>query len=113
MLPLAIVSSRLQSVCNRVARVSGTADGISRVLRSGACGGVTLARALLANPDLPNLLAAGRTPAAPCTFCNKCLAHVIENPLGCYEEARFVGRGGREELIRQVMAIFENEVEAD
>ena len=93
--------------------MSGTADGISRVLRSGACGGVTLARALLANPDLPNLLAAGRTPAAPCTFCNKCLAHVIENPLGCYEEARFVGRGGREELIRQVMAIFENEVEAD
>lgn len=87
-----------------------TADGIGEALRSGACDGVTIARPLLANPDLPNLLAAGRTPEAPCTFCNKCLAHVIENPLGCYEESRFAGRGGREEMIRQVMAIFENEV---
>lgn len=87
-----------------------TADVISRALSSGACDGVTLARALLANPDLPNLLAEGRVPEAPCTFCNKCLGHVIENPLGCYEDARFVGRGGREEMIRQVMAIFESEV---
>src|SRR5574342_600838 len=87
-----------------------TADGISRALRSNACDGVTIARPLLANPDLPHLRAAGAQPVAPCTYCNKCLAHVFENPLGCYEEARFVGRGGRAEMIRQIMSIFEDEV---
>lgn len=39
-----------------------SADVISRALHSGACDGMTLARALLANPDLPNLLAEGASP---------------------------------------------------
>lgn len=69
-----------------------TAEGIAEAIRSGACDAVTIARPLLANPNLPNLLKAGQRPAAPCTFCNKCLAHVLENPLGCYEESRFEGR---------------------
>ena len=23
----------------------------------------------------------------PCTYCNKCLVHVVEHPIGCYEES--------------------------
>ena len=31
----------------------------------------------------------------PCTYCNKCLVHVVEHPLGCYEESRFASRRRR------------------
>lgn len=85
-----------------------TAHGIGRVLRGGVCDAVTIARPLLANPNLPRDLEAGwdgpRNP--PCTYCNNCLLHVIENPLGCYDETRFEGRGGRDEMLREVFAIF-------
>jgi hypothetical protein len=37
--------------------------------------------------------AAGKDRAdKPCTYCNKCLVHVVEHPLGCYEESRFASR---------------------
>jgi 2,4-dienoyl-CoA reductase (NADPH2) len=87
-----------------------TAHGIGRVLRSGACDAVTMARPLLANPGLPlDLLEGWDGPKAPlCTYCNKCLLHVIEHPLGCYDESRFVDRGGREEMLREVFEIFED-----
>jgi 2,4-dienoyl-CoA reductase-like NADH-dependent reductase (Old Yellow Enzyme family) len=85
-----------------------TAHGIGKVLRGSACDVVTIARPLLANPNLPRDLEAGwdgpHNP--PCTFCNKCLLHVIENPLGCYDETRFDGRGGRDAMLREVLAIF-------
>jgi 2,4-dienoyl-CoA reductase (NADPH2) len=85
-----------------------TAHGIGKVLRGGACDAVTIARPLLANPHLPRDLAAGwdgpQNP--PCTYCNQCLLHVIENPLGCYDETRFDGRGGREAMLREVFEIF-------
>ena len=28
----------------------------------------------------------------PCTYCNRCLVNVVENPLGCYDETRFPSR---------------------
>src|SRR5262249_1238906 len=88
-----------------------TAHGIGRALRAdreNACEIVTMARSLLANPNLPQDLAEGwdGPKAPPCTYCNKCLLHVIQDPLGCYEETRFEGRGGRDEMLRQVFAIF-------
>jgi 2,4-dienoyl-CoA reductase (NADPH2) len=85
-----------------------TAHGIGRVLREGACDAVTIARPLLANPNLPHELIAGwdGPQDPPCTYCNKCLLHVLEHPLGCYDEDRFVGRGDREEMLRQVFAVF-------
>ena len=86
-----------------------TAAGIGRVLREGDCDAVTIARPLLANPDLPLLLDAGRAPEFPCTYCNKCLVHVLENPLGCYDESRYATRGGYPAMIRDIMAIFEDE----
>jgi hypothetical protein len=69
-----------------------------------------MARPLLANPGLPNDLQAGWAgpQEPPCTYCNKCLLHVIEHPLGCYDESRFEGRHGREEMLRRVFAIFDD-----
>lgn len=86
-----------------------TGDGISRVLHSELCDAVAIARPLLANPNLPNLLKQGRAPEFPCTYCNKCLVQVLENPLGCYDETRFRTLGGREEMIKKIMAIFTDE----
>lgn len=40
----------------------------------------------------------------PCTYCNKCLVNVIENPLGCYDETRF---GSREEMISQILSVYQ------
>ena len=49
-----------------------------------------MARPLVANNDLVHQFAAGRDRAEqPCTYCNKCLVHVVEHPIGCYEEKRF------------------------
>ena len=49
--------------------------------------------------------AAGRTaPSVPCTYCNRCLVNVVENPLGCYEETRFPSR---EAMIAEIMSVFQ------
>ena len=64
-----------------------------------------MARTLVANNDLVKQFAAGRDRAErPCTYCNKCLVHVVEHPLGCYEESRFPSRGGH---AREVMSVFQ------
>lgn len=71
-------------------------EGIEQAILSGDCDAVTIARPLLANPNLPNdiraAVAAGNQhyqPQRPCTLCNRCLLAVIEHPLGCYDESRF------------------------
>jgi 2,4-dienoyl-CoA reductase (NADPH2) len=65
---------------------------------------VSAARPLVANNDLVKHFAAGRDRAPkPCTYCNKCLAHVVEHPLGCYEESRFTSR---DEMMAQIMSVF-------
>ena len=55
----------------------------------------SIARPLVANNDLVEVFRRGQDRAdRPCTYCNRCLANVIENPLGCYEESRYpVARG--------------------
>ena len=40
----------------------------------------------------------------PCTYCNRCLVNVVENPLGCYEETRFPSRDA---MIAQIMSVFD------
>jgi 2,4-dienoyl-CoA reductase (NADPH2) len=63
-----------------------------------------MARPLIANPDLPRTLAAGRdVPERPCSFCNRCLVNAITNPLGCYDERRFASRDA---MIDEVMAVY-------
>jgi 2,4-dienoyl-CoA reductase (NADPH2) len=82
-----------------------TASVIRDALESGACDAVTIARPLVANPDLPRLFAAGEDRATrPCSYCNKCLFNVLESPLGCYDERRFASR---EEMIREIFTVFD------
>jgi 2,4-dienoyl-CoA reductase (NADPH2) len=65
---------------------------------------VSAARPLVANNDLVNLFKQGMDKAPkPCTYCNRCLVNVVENPLGCYDETRF---DSREEMIRQIMSVY-------
>lgn len=82
-----------------------TASIIRGAISDGSCDAVTMARTLLANPNLAQIFAEGRDQAPkPCTYCNKCLVHFLEDPLGCYEESRF---NSREEMLQQVMSVYE------
>ena len=81
-----------------------TASVIRDAISRGDCDGVSIARPLVANNDLVKQFAAGRDRAdKPCTYCNKCLSHVVEHPIGCYEESRFASR---DEMMAQVMSVF-------
>lgn len=81
-----------------------TASIIRSAISRGDCDGVSIARPLVANNDLVKQFASGRDRAErPCTYCNKCLIHVVEHPIGCYEESRF---NSREEMIAEVMSVF-------
>ena len=71
--------------------------------------GVTIARPLIANRDLPRILQTQDRPEQPCTYCNKCLVNDLENPLGCYELSRFPGKDFDEKydtMMKQVMSVF-------
>jgi 2,4-dienoyl-CoA reductase-like NADH-dependent reductase (Old Yellow Enzyme family) len=82
-----------------------TASVIRKAIESKDCDAVSIARPLVANNDLVNQFAAGRDKAEkPCTYCNKCLVHVVEHPLGCYELSRF---RDREEMLAQIMSVFQ------
>jgi len=82
-----------------------TASVIAAAIEDGSCDGVTIARPLIANPDLVQWFERGHDRAPrPCTYCNKCLFNFIENPLGCYEESRF---GSREEMLREILSVYD------
>jgi 2,4-dienoyl-CoA reductase-like NADH-dependent reductase (Old Yellow Enzyme family) len=81
-----------------------TASVIRKAITSGQCDGVSMARTLVANNDLVKQFAAGRDRAErPCTYCNKCLVHVVEHPLGCYEVSRFPSE---EAMLEEVMSVY-------
>lgn len=82
------------------------ASYIRKSIAEGFCDGVTIARPLIANNKLVERFQQGYDlPVKPCTYCNKCLLNVIENPLGCYELSRF--DEDYEEMMRDVMSVFE------
>ncbi|MCC6860328.1 MAG: NADH:flavin oxidoreductase [Bryobacterales bacterium] len=82
-----------------------TASAIRQAIRDGACDAVSIARPLVANNDLVRTFEAGLDgPARPCTYCNKCLVNVLENPLGCYEESRFESR---EAMIAEILSVYQ------
>lgn len=87
-----------------------TGGFMREVIGGGKCDAVTVARPLLANPDLPLILARGEEipQRKRCTYCNKCLVHVLEDPLGCYEVDRY--GGDYDEMIRKVMDFYEDDV---
>jgi 2,4-dienoyl-CoA reductase-like NADH-dependent reductase (Old Yellow Enzyme family) len=63
---------------------------IEGALHSGGCDMVSMARALIANPDLPEIFRSGRNIAdRPCTLCNRCVGRTVTSPLGCYDRSRF------------------------
>lgn len=63
---------------------------IESYLNGGYFDAVTIARSLVANPDLVKHWRNGLDrPPRPCTYCNKCLLNAPENPMGCYELERF------------------------
>jgi 2,4-dienoyl-CoA reductase (NADPH2) len=81
-----------------------TASVVRAAIESRACDAVTIARPLVANPDLLGLWRAGHDrPPRPCSYCNKCLFNLLEHPLACYDERRF---GSRDEMIEQAYAVF-------
>ena len=87
-----------------------TASVIARAIERGDCDGVTIARPLVANPDLVRHFEQGLDRRAePCTYCNKCLFNFIEHPLGCYEEARF---DSREEMVREASGLRDGRARA-
>ena len=83
-----------------------TASVVRQAIADGACDAVTIARPLVANPDLVALWKAGSDrPPRPCTFSNKCLFNLLESPLGCYDESRYETR---EEMLREIYGVFES-----
>jgi 2,4-dienoyl-CoA reductase (NADPH2) len=92
-----------------------TASRIAEAIERGQCDAVSIARALLANPNLPKLFRAGEDGpprGKECTYCNKCLVNVLEYPLGCYEIERYSEHGDKAwgRMIEEVMAYYEDEV---
>jgi 2,4-dienoyl-CoA reductase-like NADH-dependent reductase (Old Yellow Enzyme family) len=84
-----------------------TGSFMREVIKEGKCDAVTIARPLIANPDLPMTLSRGEEVSQKkrCTYCNRCLVHVLEDPLGCYEPLRY---DSHEEMIRNVLAFYES-----
>jgi 2,4-dienoyl-CoA reductase-like NADH-dependent reductase (Old Yellow Enzyme family) len=88
------------------------ADAIAGVIRNGSCDGVSIGRPLIANNDLPHILRTANGPIRQreCTYCNKCLANDLANPLGCYEVSRYDGDTFEEKweaLIKDVMSVYQ------
>jgi 2,4-dienoyl-CoA reductase-like NADH-dependent reductase (Old Yellow Enzyme family) len=82
-----------------------TASVIRRAIEEGSCDAVSAARPLVANNDLVDLFAQGHDRAPrPCTYCNRCLVHTLQNPLGCYEPLRY---DTREEMVEQILSVYE------
>jgi 2,4-dienoyl-CoA reductase-like NADH-dependent reductase (Old Yellow Enzyme family) len=79
---------------------------IRRVISGGSCDAVSIARPLIANNDLPKIIASGKDlPDRPCSFCNRCLVNAMANPLGCYDLRRF--DGDQDAMVREVMTVYE------
>ena len=82
-----------------------TASFVRAAIERGDCDGVSMARPLVANNDLVKQWAAGHDRAErPCTYCNKCLVHVVEHPIGCYEESRYPSR---EAMLQEALSVFQ------
>jgi 2,4-dienoyl-CoA reductase-like NADH-dependent reductase (Old Yellow Enzyme family) len=81
-----------------------TASVVRDAIESRACDAVTIARPLVANPDLLELWRAGHDcPPRPCSYCNKCLFNLLEHPLACYDERRFEST---EAMLAEAFAVF-------
>jgi len=90
-----------------IINTGGYQDGrvIRRVISEGYTDAVSIARPLIANRDLPQILESGRDlPDKPCSFCNRCLVNAIVNPLGCYDARRF--DGDHDAMVAKILEVF-------
>ena len=86
-----------------------TASVMRKVLDERNADAFTMARTLIANPDLPRAFAEGKDRAdRPCTYCNRCLIQVLETPLGCYEPLRF---DGWQHMMSDVMTFYRDGID--
>ncbi len=82
-----------------------TASVIAAAIERGDCDAVSAARTLVANNDLVQVFQRGQDKAEkPCTYCNRCLVNVVENPLGCYDETRYPSRDA---MVAQIMSVYD------
>jgi tRNA-dihydrouridine synthase len=82
-----------------------TASVVREAIAGGACDAVTIARPLVASADLLEHWRAGRDrPPRPCSYCNKCLFNLLEQPLGCYDERRYESR---EQMLAEIFAVYD------
>jgi 2,4-dienoyl-CoA reductase-like NADH-dependent reductase (Old Yellow Enzyme family) len=82
-----------------------TASVARSAIENGSCDAVTIARPLVANPNLVELWRAGEDrPSRPCTFSNKCLFNLLESPLGCYDEGRY---DSREQMLDEIYSVYD------
>jgi len=110
--PIEAVSSEYcrevkKNVTVPIINTGGYQDGrvIRRVIAEGYTDAVSIARPLIANRNLPQVLQNGKDlPERPCTFCNRCLVNAIANPLGCYDVRRF--NGDHAAMIAEIMNVF-------
>lgn len=64
-------------------------DLIEGTLTSGKADLVSMARPLLANPDLLAIFRSGKNaPDKPCSHCNRCVILTAVQPVGCYDPGR-------------------------
>jgi 2,4-dienoyl-CoA reductase (NADPH2) len=85
-----------------------TGSKICQVIERGDCDAVSIARPLIANNNMVDkyFKAGVEIPENKrCTYCNKCLLNVLENPLGCYELSRY--DGDYEAMIKEVMTVYQ------
>jgi 2,4-dienoyl-CoA reductase (NADPH2) len=81
-----------------------TASRMREALAAGHCDVITIARGLLANPDMLQRFAEGRdAPERPCTYCNKCLVNALLSPLACWEESRF---NSRDQMFEEAYRVY-------
>jgi 2,4-dienoyl-CoA reductase-like NADH-dependent reductase (Old Yellow Enzyme family) len=90
-----------------IINTGGYQDGrvIRRVISEGYTDAVSIARPLIANRNLPEILESGQDlPDKPCSFCNRCLVNAIVNPLGCYDVRRF--EGDHDAMVAKILEVF-------
>jgi 2,4-dienoyl-CoA reductase-like NADH-dependent reductase (Old Yellow Enzyme family) len=83
-----------------------TARTICDAIERGDCDAVSIARPLIANNDMVRTFERGEElpEEKRCTYCNRCLLNVLENPLACYEPRRF--GGDYEAMTREALSVY-------
>lgn len=82
-----------------------TASIIRNAIERGMVDAVAIARGLIANNNLVEFFAEGKEAERPCTHCNRCLYHVLEDPLGCYDVSRY---DSHDEMLTAIMSVYKS-----